>query len=99
IRRLGNRVYGKAIDDRVALALMTLLLDDLDRSSLRYELYFAATIQEEIGVIGAQSLREEVDADLAIALDNGPTGDIPTVGPRTLPTILGGGPALVHKDH
>lgn len=98
VRRLGDRVYGKAIDDRVALALMTLLLDDLDLAALTYDLYFAATVQEEIGLVGATSLRADVDADLAIALDNGPVGDIPTVARRELPTVLGGGPVLVHKD-
>ncbi len=97
-KRLGTRVIGKAVDDRFALAMMTLLLDDLDISKLSYDLYFAATIQEEIGLVGASSLRNDVDADLAIALDNGPVGDIPTVDSRTLPTRLGGGPALVHKD-
>ncbi|HET7036893.1 MAG TPA: M20/M25/M40 family metallo-hydrolase [Thermomicrobiaceae bacterium] len=97
-RRQGNRVTGKAVDDRFALALMTLLLERLDRSALAYDLYLAATIQEEIGLVGATSLRSEVDADLAIALDNGPVGDIPTVDRRSLPTRVGGGPALVHKD-
>ena len=98
VRRLGTRIYGKAIDDRVALALMTLLLEQVDPQSLTYDLYLAATIQEEIGLAGANSLRADVDADLAIALDNGPVGDIPTVDPRELPTVLGGGPVLVHKD-
>lgn len=98
VRRLGTRIYGKAIDNRVALALMTLLLDDLGPAQLAYDLYFAATIQEEIGLVGASSLLRDVEADLAIALDNGPVGDIPTIGPRELPTVLGGGPALVHKD-
>jgi endoglucanase len=40
----------------------------------------------------------DVDADLAIALDNGLVGDIPTVGEREMPTELGRGPTLVHKD-
>ncbi len=97
-RRIGDRVIGKAVDDRFALALMTLLLDELDPTKLPYDLYFAATIQEEIGLVGASSLRSEVDADFAIALDNGPVGDIPTVDRRDLPTRLGAGPALVHKD-
>lgn len=97
-RRIGDRVIGKAVDDRFALAIMTLLLDELDPAQLAYDLYFAATIQEEIGLVGASSLRSEVDADLAIALDNGPVGDIPTVDRRDLPTRLGAGPALVHKD-
>lgn len=98
-RTIGTRVIGKAVDDRFALALMTLMLDELDVSILQYDLYFAATIQEEIGLVGASSLRSEVDADLAIALDNGPVGDIPTVDRRALPTRLGDGPALVHKDN
>ncbi|MEZ4523029.1 MAG: M42 family peptidase [Thermomicrobiales bacterium] len=97
-RRVRNRVTGKAVDDRFALAIMTLLLEELERDKLAYDLYFCATIQEEIGLVGASSIRHDLDIDLAIALDNGPVGDIPTVDRRTLPTRLGGGPTLVHKD-
>jgi endoglucanase len=99
VRRLGTRIYGKAIDDRVSLAIMTDLLESIDPGDLKYDLYFAATVQEEIGIAGASSLRADVDADLAIALDNGIVGDIPTVSERDMPTVLGGGPTLVHKDH
>lgn len=98
VRRLGNRIYGKAIDDRVALSLMTDLLETVDPDELTYDLYFAATVQEEIGRMGAFSLRADVDADLAIAIDNGLVGDIPTVAERNMPTVLGGGPTLVYKD-
>ncbi|HUG16018.1 MAG TPA: M20/M25/M40 family metallo-hydrolase [Thermomicrobiales bacterium] len=98
VRRLGTRIYGKAIDDRVALALMTNLLDGLDVAELTYDLYLVATVQEEIGRMGAFSLRADVDADLAIAIDNGLVGDIPTVAERNMPTVLGAGPTLVYKD-
>ncbi|HMM40949.1 MAG TPA: M42 family peptidase [Thermomicrobiales bacterium] len=98
VRRLGTRLYGKAIDDRVALALMTALLDAVEPGALAYDLYLAATIQEEIGLVGSLSLRPEVDADLAIALDNGLVGDIPTVSSGLMPTVLGAGPTLVYKD-
>ena len=97
-RRAGSRIYGKAIDDRVALAIMTELLEDLDPAALAYDLYLAATVQEEIGLVGATSLRADLDADLAIAIDNGPVGDVPTLGAQQLPTALGDGPVLVHKD-
>jgi len=97
-RRLGNRLYGKAIDDRVALALMTELIDTVASSDLAYDVYLAATIQEEIGLVGSLSLRSDVDADLAIAIDNGLVGDIPTVSSGLMPTVLGGGPTLVYKD-
>lgn len=98
VRRLGTRIYGKAMDDRVALAVMTLLLEQLDRDALACDLYLAATVQEENGLLGASSLRQEVDADCAIALEVGLVGDLPTVGERAMPTALGQGPQLVHKD-
>lgn len=98
-QRLGTRIMGKAIDDRVALAVMTLLLEDLDPAALAYDVYFAATVQGEIGLVGASSLRHDLDADLALALDNGLVGDVPAVGARRMATALRAGPTLVHKDH
>lgn len=97
-RRLGKRIYGKAMDDRMPLALMTQLLEDLNVDDLAYDLYYAVTVQEENGLIGANSLFSAVEADLALALDVGLAGDIPSVSPETMPTKLGGGPTLVHKD-
>ncbi len=70
-----------------------------DPAALAYDVFFAATVQEEIGLVGASSLRHDLDADLALALDNGLVGDVPAVGARRMPTALGAGPTLVHKDH
>jgi tetrahedral aminopeptidase len=98
LERLGTRMYGKALDDRMPLALMTLLLEQLDKSALNCELWFAATIQEENGLIGAQAMHTDLKADAVIAIDVGLAGDIPQVEDKTMPTKLGGGPILVHKD-
>jgi endoglucanase len=97
-RRLGSRLFGKAIDDRVALALMTHLLMSVEPGNLAYDLTLAATIQEEIGLIGAMSLDKSGPFDLAIAIDNGPIADYPGVDQREMPVRLGEGPALVYKD-
>ncbi|MGB3328126.1 MAG: M20/M25/M40 family metallo-hydrolase [Thermomicrobiales bacterium] len=97
-RRFGHRYVSKAIDDRVALALATHLLAEVDRSALAYDLTIAATVQEEIGLIGATSLTDGGGFDLAIAIDNGPIGDYPGVDPREMPIHLGLGPTLVYKD-
>jgi endoglucanase len=97
-RRLGHRLVGKAVDDRVALALMTHLLADVDRGSLAYDVTVAATVQEEIGLVGASSLATPAEIDLAIAIDNGPIGDYPGIDPREMPVALGQGPTLVYKD-
>lgn len=97
-RRLGQRIFGKAIDDRVALALITYLIAEVDASKLEYDLTIAATIQEEIGLIGATSLGNRGSFDLAIAIDNGPIADYPGVDEREMPVHLGQGPTLVYKD-
>jgi putative aminopeptidase FrvX len=97
-RRFGRRVCGKAIDDRVALAIMTHLLAELDRTRLAFELTLSATVQEEIGLIGAFSLGQRGPYDLAIAIDNGPIADYPGVDEREIPVQLGDGPTLVYKD-
>jgi endoglucanase len=98
VRRIGTRIVGKAIDDRVALALMTHVLANVDRSKLTYELSVAATVQEEIGLVGSLALGNRASYDLAIAIDNGPIADYPGTDPREMPVQLGDGPALVYKD-
>lgn len=97
-QRLGSRYIGKAIDNRVALALMTHVLMETDASSLTYDLTLAATVQEEIGLIGAQSLDGPEKFDLAIAIDNGPIADYPGTDLGDLPVRLGNGPTLIYKD-
>jgi len=97
-QRFGARYVGKAIDNRVSLALMTHLLMTIDVSDLQYDLILAATVQEEIGLVGAQSLGGPESFDLAIAIDNGPIADYPGTDEGDLPVRLGRGPTLVHKD-
>ena len=98
VRRMGDFIYGKAMDDRALLAIMDRLLDVLDRAKLAYELTFASTIQEEVGLVGADSLTADAAYDLGIALDVGLVGDVPGVDPRDASARLGGGPMIVHKD-
>lgn len=97
-QRRGKFYTGKAMDNRVALALMDEMLRRLDVTRLQYELYFASTVMEESGLYGAQSVNREVGCEYAIALDTGLSGDVPGVDPRDIPTRLGGGPVLIHKD-
>lgn len=97
-RRMGDFAYGKAMDDRMLLAIMDRLLDVLDRGRLAYEVHFASTIQEESGLIGAQSVCADVQPDLGLALDVGLVGDAPGVDQRDFDCRLGAGPMLVHKD-
>ncbi|HYM71312.1 MAG TPA: M20/M25/M40 family metallo-hydrolase [bacterium] len=95
-RREGKNIVGKAMDDRAALALMTAMLDGLDRSRLQYDVWFTSTIAEEIGLIGARSVAAGFDVGLIVEV--GLAGDIPLVDRRQMPVSLGAGPIVVHKD-
>lgn len=98
LRRRGDYIYGKALDNRVALALMDALLERVRPDELAYELYLGSSVQEEIGLIGAHSINRAVGASYAIALDIALSGDVPGVDPADVSARLGGGPVLVHKD-
>lgn len=97
-RRIGDRIAGKAMDDRCALCVLDLLLDRLDPEKLGCRLGFAATVHEEGGLHGAHALALHAGFDLAIVLEIGLVGDVPSVGPTEYEARLGGGPTLVHRD-
>ena len=97
-RRFATRIVGKAMDDRMLLAIMDMLLDDLTADELHYDLWFGATVQEEGGLHGAKALAHAERFDVVFALDVGLVGDVPTVAESEYATHLGGGPTLVHKD-
>lgn len=99
-RRLrGTRISGKAMDDRAALAIATMVGERLSgRTDLAYEVWLVSTIQEESGLIGAQSVFDELAIELCINLDVGLTGDIPGVDTKDFPSKLGDGPIVVYQD-
>ena len=70
----------------------------MPQDELCWQLTLACTVQEEIGLIGAAAVAAQEQFDAAIAVEIGLAGDIPGVPDRAMPTRLGGGPLLVHKD-
>jgi len=97
-RRIGRLITGKAMDDRAGLAIMTELLPQLDMAQCEYELYLGATTQEEMRLVGAESLERDGRFDMAIAVEVGLSGDVPGVSPVWMPNKLGDGPQLIYKD-
>jgi endoglucanase len=96
--QLGPHVVGKALDDRVPLAVMTEVLRRVPREERAWDLTLACTVQEEVEVIGASALASRERFDAAIAVEIGLAGDMPGVDERAMPVRLGAGPVLVHKD-
>lgn len=96
--RWGDHIVGKALDDRVPIAVMTELVRRVPRDRFAWEVTLVATVQEEIGIIGAAALAAREQFDAVIIVEIGLAGDIPRVGLEAIPTQLGAGPVLVHKD-
>lgn len=99
VRRIGRLLVGKAMDDRLGVAVLVALARRLAGARRRFDVTLALTVQEEIGMLGASSLaRDGRTFDVGFIIDNGLAGDIPTVSAAHVPVRLGMGPALVHRD-
>jgi endoglucanase len=85
---------GKGWDDRVGCAIILDVMRRLAKSPHPNQLFYAATVQEEIGLRGAHTSAEIVKADVGIALEAGVTKDVYGVHPEEAQEVLGGGPGL-----
>ncbi|NMA96267.1 MAG: M42 family metallopeptidase [Clostridiales bacterium] len=72
-------VNGKSIDDRAGVVLLLEAMKELDRMHFNADVYFVATVQEEVGTRGAIISTYGIDPDMGIAIDvtHGDTPDSP----------------------
>ncbi len=95
----GERLLGKAWDDRVGLAVMTLGVQALREAGEHPNTVFAvATVQEEVGLRGAQTSSHRVEPDIAINLESGVAGDYPGITADEAQERLGEGPTIFLHD-
>jgi len=87
-----KRVTGKALDDRVGLAVMLWAFARVERVPVT--VYAVATVQEEVGLKGARVAAFSIDPHAAIAIDVTVAQDIPGVEEHEQVTRLGAGPAI-----
>jgi endoglucanase len=91
---LGKRLVSKAMDDRIAVAVMIEALRQLEKTP--HEIYFVFTVQEEVGLRGATTAAFGIDPDVGLAIDVTRSGDTPK-GVK-MDVALGKGPAIKIKD-
>jgi tetrahedral aminopeptidase len=91
---LGDRLVSKAMDDRIAVAIMIQALKTLESSP--NELYFVFTAQEEVGVRGATASAYGIDPDIGLAVDVTDSYDTPRA--RKVDLVMGKGPAIKVMD-
>jgi endoglucanase len=95
-------IAGHSLDNRAALAAVTICLDELQTRGHQWDLIAAATVQEEETMVGALTSAFELKPDVAIAVDvtwardsglpkhqTFPLGDGPTngLGPNVHPKV------------
>ncbi len=73
----GTRVAGKGIDNRASCVILLHLLRRLQSQSLSCRLTALVTVQEEVGLRGAQVAFARLQPDLAIVVDTFPAAGTP----------------------
>ncbi|TKV10362.1 aminopeptidase [Citrobacter sp. wls615] len=91
-----DKIVGKALDNRVGCALMAELLQAVDNPEII--LYGVGSVEEEVGLRGAQTSAEHIKPDVVIVLDTAVAGDVPGIDSIKYPLKLGDGPGLMLFD-
>jgi putative aminopeptidase FrvX len=95
----GTQNYlGKAWDDRVGCAVVIEAMRKLSKAPHPNQIFWVATVQEELGTRGAHSAADVVKPEIGIAIEGGVTRDAPKVGAEEAQELLGGGPAIFLYD-
>lgn len=93
---LGEVVTGKALDDRAGCWILLQALKRLETPAVDVHAVF--TVQEEVGLRGAQTGAHRTRPDLGIALDTTLAVDTPDIREDLRVTRLGGGAAIKVMD-
>lgn len=87
-------IKGKAVDDRAGCLIMM----DMINSDLEYDMYFAFTVQEEVGTRGAKAASFSVEPDIAIVLETTTACDISGSSGNKRVCELGKGSVISYMD-
>jgi endoglucanase len=90
----GDKLLGRAIDDRAGCALLV----SLAKSELEYDCWFAFTVQEETGCTGATAVGYTVDPDVSVVVETTTASDIAGVPSDKVVCKLGAGPVVSFMD-
>ncbi len=98
--RDGKVGMGKAFDDRIGAFVFMEAMRSIKEKHIEHPnaLYGAATVQEEVGLRGAQTVANLVDPDVALVLEVDIAGDIPGIKSFEAPAKMGQGPGLCTYD-
>jgi len=93
---MGDCVNCKSIDNRVAVFILIETLKKLENPA--YDVYATFTVQEEVGIRGANVAAHGINPDFGIALDTTIAFDVPGAQAHEKVTELGKGTAIKIMD-
>ena len=93
---MGDCVNCKSIDNRVAVYIVIEALKQLTNPA--YDVYAVFTVQEEVGIRGANVAAHQINPDFGIALDTTIAFDVPGAAAHEKVTELGKGTAIKIMD-
>ncbi len=95
VSQSGNAIFGPYLDDRICCAALLKALSMVEERE--NDLYFVFTVQEEVGLRGAQTAAFAIDPDYAIVTDVTDCDDLPG-SEHTGSAKCGGGAAIKVMD-
>jgi endoglucanase len=93
---MGDCVNCKSIDNRVSVFILLETLKKLE--TVPYDVYGVFTVQEEVGLRGAQVATQQINPDFGFGLDTTIAYDLPGSSPHEKVTSLGQGAAIKIMD-
>lgn len=90
--QMGKCINAKSLDNRISVYILIELIKKVKSSDL--DLYFAFTVQEELGLRGAKTAAFSIGADYAINVDTTIAFDVPGAQAHENITKLGHGVAI-----
>ncbi len=96
----GKVAMGKAFDDRIGAFVIMEAMRRIKEQGIPHpnEIIGAATVQEEVGLRGAQTIAQTVNPDVSIVLEVDIAGDVPGIKPNEAATKMGKGPGMITYD-
>ncbi len=91
----GERVTGKAFDNRAGVVMM---IEALKRTKTECMVYAVSTVMEEVGLKGAKTCAFGLEPDLAIVTDTTIPGDHPGIEKKDSALEMGKGPVVTVVD-
>ena len=95
---MGPCVNGKSLDNRLAVFILLETFRKLKGKEIPFDLYGVFTVQEEVGIRGANVSALKINPDFGFGLDTTIAFDLPGAAPHEMITKLGEGTAIKIMD-